>query len=130
MRRLTASASFGAALCILLLSAPSVPAGQELQLPVVFQTPRDARPDQDTATGTASITGAVVVAGTGQPARKARVTLSGAELRGSRRAVTDEFGRFAFAGLPAGRYSLAASKPGHVSVSYGQRVPEIGRAHV
>jgi protocatechuate 3,4-dioxygenase beta subunit len=55
------------------------------------------------------------------------VTIAGAEIRGSRAADTDEQGRFAFASLPAGRYTLNASKPGHVGVSYGQRQPGAGR---
>ena len=79
------------------------------------------------AVGTASISGAVLIAGSGQPSRRARVNLSGAELRGSRTEVTDNQGRFAFTALPAGRYSLSASRPGHVTVSYGQRQPGAGR---
>ena len=69
------------------------------------------------------IAGSVMMAGSTQPARKARVSLSGAELRGGRTAVTDDEGRFSFTALPAGRYNLSANKPGHVSVSYGQRKP-------
>jgi uncharacterized protein (DUF2141 family) len=61
--------------------------------------------------------------GSTQPARKVRVTLSGAELRGGRTAITDDQGRFSFTALPAGRYNLSANKPGHVTVSYGQRRP-------
>lgn len=41
----------------------------------------------------------------------------------SRSTETDGLGRFSFVALPAGRYSLAASKPGHVSASYGQTRP-------
>ena len=37
--------------------------------------------------------------------------------------MTDEQGRFAYTSLPAGRYTLSASKLGHVNVSYGQRQP-------
>lgn len=63
------------------------------------------------------------MAGSTQAARKVRVSLSGAELRGGRTAVTDDRGQFSFTALPAGRYNLSANKPGHVSVSYGQRQP-------
>lgn len=63
------------------------------------------------------------MAGTGQPARKVRVSLSGAEIRGSRAVTTDDQGRFLFTGLPTGRYSLSASRPGHMTVTYGQRQP-------
>ena len=63
------------------------------------------------------------MAGTSQPARKVRMTLSGGELRGSRTTVTDDQGRFSFTALPAGRFTLGANKAGHVSVSYGQRRP-------
>jgi hypothetical protein len=73
--------------------------------------------------GTGEIAGTVAIVGTGQPARRARVNLSAAEGGGSRSTTTDELGRFAFAGLLAGRYSLNASKPGHVGGSYGQTRP-------
>src|SRR5687768_6206197 len=73
--------------------------------------------------GTASVTGTVSMAGTGHPARKVRVNLSSPEIRGSRTATTDDQGRFLFTGLPAGRYTLSASRPGHLTVSYGQRQP-------
>jgi hypothetical protein len=63
------------------------------------------------------------MANTGQPARKVRVSLSSAEIRGSRAAVTDDQGRFLFTALPAGRYGLSASRPGHMTVTYGQRQP-------
>ncbi len=69
------------------------------------------------------ISGMVTMAGTGQPARKVRVNLSGAELRGSRSTNTDDQGRFSFTALPAGRFTLSVNKPGHLSVTYGQRRP-------
>ena len=76
---------------------------------------------QPLAVGTAIVSGTVVVAGTGQPARRARVTLNATEGGGSRTATTDEEGRYAFGELAAGRYSLSASKTGHVGVTYGRR---------
>lgn len=128
MKLSTASALFWLATPVLLLSGPSAaPAGQELAMQINVQAPRDARAAQPAPAGSASITGSVIVAGSGQPARKARVSLSGGGLRGTRTALTDELGRFVFAALPEGRYSVSASKPGHVSVQYGQRVPGPGR---
>lgn len=79
--------------------------------------PRDAA-DQ-TAVGTAGLSGRVVTAGTGATVRRARVTLSAAELRGGRSAITDDEGRFSFALLPAGRYTVTASKAGYVAIAYG-----------
>ena len=85
--------------------------------------PRDTAPAAGANAGTAVVSGMLMVAGTGQPARHARVTLNSSEGRGSRTATTDEFGRFIFSALPAGRYILNASKPGHVGVTYGQTLP-------
>ncbi len=69
-----------------------------------------------------------MVAGSGQPARRARVSLSGgADVGGSRSMLTDDSGRFSFTLLPAGRFNLSASKQGYVNVSYGQRRPGPGR---
>ena len=106
--------------------APATPAGQG-QPPVPVVTARDQRPTEALPVGTAVISGTVTVAESGQPARKARVSLSGTELRGGRSIVTDANGTFTFVALPAGRYSLSASKPGHVTISYGQRRPGAGR---
>ena len=91
------------------------------------QPPRDAQPPSSTPAGTASIVGSVIVAGTGAPARRARVSLSGNELRGGRSFTTDDQGRFAFTDLPAGRFTVSASKLGHVTATFGQRQPGSGR---
>lgn len=76
--------------------------------------------------GTAMILGQVVTGDTGTPVRRARVSLSGAELRGQRTALTDDEGRFVFTQLPAGRYTMNASKAGFVTIAYGAKAP--GRA--
>src|SRR6185436_12529297 len=91
------------------------------------QPPRDTR-DAKAAlaaapVGTGSISGNVIVAGVGVAARRARVTLNATQGGGSRTTTTDDNGRFVFSGLLAGRYSLSASKPGHIGVSYGQTKP-------
>jgi uncharacterized protein (DUF2141 family) len=113
----------GIVLLMLLSRAVAPASAQTTPIP-----PRDTRPPgAAVAAGTASVTGTVVVTGSGQPARKARVTLSGGELRGTLTKVTDSQGRFAFTALPAGRYSLSVSKPSHVSATYGQHRPGSGR---
>jgi hypothetical protein len=89
------------------------------------QPPRDPNaPGAAVAVGKGAISGVVVVAGSGQPARRARVGLSGgAEVGGGRSVTTDDQGRFTFSALPEGRYNLSASKVGHISGTYGQRQP-------
>jgi Carboxypeptidase regulatory-like domain len=102
--------------------------------PAAQAPPRDARPapvqprdpggvTQAMAAGKGAISGLVVVAGTGQPARRARVNLSGADGIGSRSATADDSGGFLFAALPAGRFSLSASKTGYIEGSFGQKIP-------
>ena len=99
----------------------SVSAAAAAQVP----PPRDPVAGQtaDQAVGTAVVSGTVTMAGTGQPARKVRVNLSSPEIRGSRTVTTDDQGRFSFTALPAGRYNLSASRPGHMTVAFGQRQP-------
>ncbi len=54
------------------------------------------------------------------PLRRARVTLASAELNVNRTIVTDETGTYAFAGVPAGRFTLAAVKEGFVDMAYAR----------
>lgn len=87
-----------------------------------------ARDAEAVPTGAAMIRGRVVSGETGAPIRRAQVRLSSPEVRGGRVAQTDAEGRFEFRDLPAGRYSLSASKAGYVNLQYGQRRPfEQGR---
>ena len=83
------------------------------------QPPRDAR----LVTGHAAIRGRVLASDGGQPMRRATVRVSAPELRVARTAFTDPDGRYDFRDLPAGRYSINASKPAFVSWSYGQTRP-------
>lgn len=82
---------------------------------------RDAT-DQST-TGTSAMTGTVTLEGTGTPVRRARVTLTGLESRGTGTTLTDDQGRFSFSGLPAGRYTLTAFKAGMINMPYGAKRP-------
>ena len=55
--------------------------------------------------------------------RHARVTCSAAELHGDLMTVTDNRGRFTFAALPAGRYTVFVKKDGWVPAFYGAKGP-------
>jgi protocatechuate 3,4-dioxygenase beta subunit len=99
------------------------PGGRGPGMPERPAPPRDAATAQPIPVGTAVVSGTVVVAGSGQPARRARVTLNASEGGGTRTATTDDNGRYAFSGLAAGRYSLSASKSGHIGVTYGATRP-------
>jgi hypothetical protein len=58
---------------------------------------------------------------TPQPLRRAQVTLSSPDQPVLKNVFTDAQGRFVVPELPAGRYSLSASKGGYVRMSYGAR---------
>ena len=69
--------------------------------------------------------GKAVLAGTittpnGQPAAGARVMLGGGDGPG-RTTTTNTSGQFVFEGLRTGRYFVKVSKPGFMSLAYGQR---------
>ena len=84
---------------------------------------RATPPRADAPRGTAVIRGQIMAADTGAPIRRAQVRISSADARESRVAATDAQGRFEIKELPAGRYTVAASKGGFVSLQYGQRRP-------
>ena len=91
------------------------------QVPLTQQA-RDSQAKEQVP-ATALIMGTVVTGGAGQPADGVRLTMSGSALRGSRSTLTDDNGNFAFLALPPGTYTLRATKPGHVSATYGQKAP-------
>ncbi len=86
--------------------------------------------------GTASISGVVVSAESGRPLRKARLLLNGQSRNAaasredvatgdglSRAALTDDQGQFTFDGLPAGQFTIEASRDQYLPSSYGQKKP-------
>jgi protocatechuate 3,4-dioxygenase beta subunit len=73
-------------------------------------------------TGTGRIRGRVLALDGGGPIRRAQVRISGAEVA-PKAALTDAEGRFEFRDLPAGRFTLQATKSGYVNVQYGQTRP-------
>lgn len=91
------------------------------------QIPRDTA--QTPATGT--LAGVITSAdGSHMPLRRARVTCSGPAAAAARTTVTDDQGSFAFTRLPAGRYTVRASREGWLAMTYGARTPLGGGASV
>ena len=124
----------------LLLASTSVPspavAGQSVPpppppppVPVMIRD-MPAMPEQvnrgPEPVGTGAIFGTVVSAASGQPVDGVRLMLSGGGLQSPRQVVTDDSGGFGFAKLPAGEFTLRASKTGYVSVTFGQKEPRPG----
>jgi len=131
------------AACSLLVSLPSfaqapgsvgqgtpAPGGAVPGLPTGASRP--GAPPRDNAsaslTGTAIVRGRVLSAETKGGLRRAQVSLTrvdaaqpGQQLR--RVTTTDADGRFQFAELPAGRFTITADKAGYVTLQYGQRRP-------
>jgi hypothetical protein len=88
------------------------------------QRPMRAQPQRvDAPRGTSVIRGQIVAADNGSPIRRAQVRVTSPDAREGRVATTDQQGRFEFKELPAGRYTMTASKGGFVSLQYGQRRP-------
>jgi hypothetical protein len=82
-------------------------------------------PARDTSvrTGSAQIRGRVMAADTGAPIRKAQVRATSPENRENRLTTTDAQGAYEFKDLPAGRYTLIATKGSYVTLQYGQTRP-------
>jgi hypothetical protein len=88
------------------------------------QAPRDtSAPTNEPPPPQGRITGRVLAADNGRPMKRARVFINSADLGNGRGALTDDQGVFDFTELPAGRYTIVASKAGYVQLSYGQRRP-------
>lgn len=82
------------------------------------QLPRDAAA---ASAGTAIVRGRVLAADTGEPVRKARVTLSTFPDGTSPLVLTDNAGRFVFSSVPAGQYTILARKAGFATTAFGSR---------
>jgi hypothetical protein len=80
--------------------------------------PRDKLTDR---TGSGAIRGRILVAETGVPLRRARVSLQGDNPLDARGTTTDLDGFYEFTDLAAGEYRVTASKGLFVPLAYGQR---------
>ena len=122
-----------AAVLATILNIPAFPNGSiafaQTSIPPQSRTPpRDATPT--TQRGTAVIRGRVVAGDTGRPLRRARITLTSAELgpEGRRTVSTNLDGVFEIKELRAARYRLTVARSGFLSLENGQRRPgEQGR---
>src|SRR3954465_2862870 len=86
--------------------------------------PRDATPEKK---GTGVIRGKIVNT-EGRALRRVQLRVSGDAIPEGRTASTNGEGRFEMAELPAGRYTLNASRAGYLGLSFGQSRPgEVGR---
>ena len=119
MRMMKLAAVFFLALSLQAASAGAqmtvIPAtgGEPIQLP---------GPGRQMKTGTGRIKGRLLTAETGAPVRRAQVRISGQDIL-PKTVATDNDGAFEFGELPAGRYTVNATKSGYVSVGYGQTRP-------
>jgi hypothetical protein len=80
---------------------------------------RDRPATAAVAGGTGSLSGRVVSA-EGSPVRRAQLQLSSADAPVRKNATTDNDGRYTFTELPAGRYTIRASKGGYIQIAFGQ----------
>jgi protocatechuate 3,4-dioxygenase beta subunit len=74
----------------------------------------------------ATIRGRIVAADTGQPLRRAKVTVSRGERTdpaGNQTATTDADGRYTIADVLPGKYTLSVFRSGYLPMQYGQRRP-------
>ncbi len=91
---------------------------------------RDAGMPQAAAvapSGTAVLSGVLTTdAPAPQPVRRATIRLAGATGTSTRLVGTDDEGKFVFDALPAGSFTVSATKPGFVQTYYGSKHPGRG----
>lgn len=111
------------AACVSAMACVAIPLAHAQQVGT-----RDAPARPSPAQGSSGLSGIVVLDGSNPTSaiRRAIVTLTGTGISTSRQILTDDNGRFVFAGLPTGRFTLTAEKPAYVKAYYGSTRP--GRA--
>jgi protocatechuate 3,4-dioxygenase beta subunit len=113
-----------------LAAMTGAPSNAQAPKPLVAQRtpPRDAR--SPAPIGIGIIRGRVLAADGGRPLRRVQIGMTAAGLRDAqgRTTSTDEDGRYEMTDLPAGRYTVTATRGGFLPLRYGQRRPrELGR---
>ena len=91
--------------------------------PAVEQQPTPNAPQPASKT-TASLAGVITAADSGKPIRRAHVSITADELRSARSVLTDDAGKYVFTDLPAGRYTVTASRAGYFDAIFGQKLPQ------
>jgi Carboxypeptidase regulatory-like domain len=109
------------AVAVIVACAIAIASAQQQTPPTRDTSARQGAPA--TAPGTGRLSGRVAASDTGKPIKRARVFISGADIGGGRGLLTDDNGAYDFSDLPAGRYTINASKSGYIQLSYGQRRP-------
>ena len=98
-------------------------AGAQVFIPATGGEPMQfPQAGREMKTGTARVKGRLVTAETGAAVRRAQVRISGSDIL-PKMATSDNDGSYEFRDLPAGRYTISATKSGYVSVGYGQTRP-------
>jgi hypothetical protein len=91
-------------------------------IPSLCQTPPPSAANSPTTTQFANVGGSVFRLDTGQPLKKAVVTLeSRSDAQKSCYDITDEQGHFSMGKVDPGSYRLVVSRNGYVDAEYGQR---------
>jgi len=110
--------------CALLLSTDLWAAQQQIIIngPADMPAQLPGMGPRQPKTGTGRLRGRVLSADSGGPVRRAQVRISSPDI-GSKSAMTDAEGRFEFRDLPAGRFTMSATKAGYVTIQYGQTRP-------
>ncbi len=112
-----------AAPMLLVAQQPGVISSQTGQQPPANSQPAPPTRPEDLCT----VEGQVMNAITGEPVKKAEVSMSSLGGRGNAKgfgAVTDASGRFVIENLDPGRYNLSAERNGFVRQQYGARGPD------
>ncbi len=110
----------------LLVATPVRGVAQEQAKPQTAQTATRDNPTTPQS-ATAALSGRLLAADSGQPVRRATVSIASSENGFRRTATTDQMGAFAFTQLPPGQFTLSATRQGFLDVAYGQRTPGSGR---
>jgi hypothetical protein len=119
----TMNAAVCAGVSVILLSAAVLAQVRDTRPPTPPPPPQQqARDVAAPAAGKAALSGTVVTdEQTPQPIKRAQITVSNTDLTVTRTTFTNDSGRFTITGLPAGRYTLAASKAPYLRTNYGAK---------
>src|SRR5579871_262019 len=104
----------------------TVCAGTVLCVRTIAQQPQSTQASGSNAppTGTGIIAGIILSDDGSRPIGRALVMLNGGAINLRPAVLTNSDGAFVFAHLPAGRFTIMASKPGYVTNYYGATRPQ------